>query len=189
MLAAMRRLRSLPLSARHWFEKIVAGWVTRRAQTRSTLTTPNRGSGSLLTSKTKPCGQLGSDRSSVTILADTGTQRSISTGISAGQLPRHVRARPYSWACIAALSFSRSILLPCFQRDDSSSRRRPSIGSNVQRAGSSSLPRPYCHFELRRGLTLNIAHSSVSCSESPSAQTGMEPISSDSAERNSVSLV
>ena len=70
-----------------------------------------------------------------------------------------------------------------------SSRRRTSIGSNVQRAGSSSLPQPYCHFELQRGPSPDIAHSSVSCSECPSAQTGMEPISSDSAGRNSVSFV
>jgi hypothetical protein len=64
----------------------------RRDQMRSTLTTLKRGSGSLFTFKTKPCGQLGSDRSSVTILADTETQRSISTGMSAGQPPRHVRS-------------------------------------------------------------------------------------------------
>ena len=44
------------------------------------------------------------------------------------------------------------------------------IGSNAQRAGSSSLPQQYCHFELQRGPAPNIAHSFVSCSESPSAQ-------------------
>jgi hypothetical protein len=32
-----------------------------------------------------------------------------------------ISASPDSWACIAALSFSRSILLPCFQRDNFSS--------------------------------------------------------------------
>ena len=62
-----------------------------RCQTHSTLTTLNRASGSLFTIKIKRCFQLGSDRSSVTILADIGTHGSISTGISAGQLPRHVR--------------------------------------------------------------------------------------------------
>src|SRR5271168_2263850 len=34
---------------------------------------------------------------------------------------KSISASPDSWACIAALSFSRSILLPCFQRDNFSS--------------------------------------------------------------------
>jgi hypothetical protein len=42
-----------------------------------------------------------------------------------------------------------------------------SIGNNVRRAGSSSLPRPYCHFELQRGPAPNIAHSFFASPEKP----------------------
>jgi hypothetical protein len=60
-------------------------------QTRSTLTTLHR-SYSLGMHKTKPGGQSESERNSVTVWHSTGTQRSISTGISAGQAPRNVRS-------------------------------------------------------------------------------------------------
>jgi hypothetical protein len=42
--------------------------------------------------KTKPGGQAVSDRRSATVSAVTGTPRSTSTCISAGQLPRQVRS-------------------------------------------------------------------------------------------------
>ena len=60
-------------------------------QTRSTLTTLHRPY-SLGTHKTKPGGQAESERNSATVCDFTGTQRSISTGISAGQGPRYVRS-------------------------------------------------------------------------------------------------
>ena len=60
-------------------------------QTRSTLTTLHRPY-SLGTHKTKPGGQAESERNSATVCDSTGTQRSISTGISAGQGPRYVRS-------------------------------------------------------------------------------------------------
>jgi hypothetical protein len=59
--------------------------------TRSTLTTLHR-SNSLGTHKTKPGGQAESERNSATVCESTGTQRSVSTGISAGQAPRHDRS-------------------------------------------------------------------------------------------------
>ena len=60
-------------------------------QTRSTLTTLHR-SYSLGTHKTKPGGQAGSERNSATVCESIGTQRSVSTAISAGQAPRNVRS-------------------------------------------------------------------------------------------------
>ena len=57
-----------------------------------------------------------------------------------------------------------------------------SIENNVRRAGSSSLPRLYCHFELQRGPSPNIAHSFFASSESHLARVGTWAISSDSAE-------
>ena len=60
-------------------------------QTRSTLTTLHR-SYSLGTHKTKPGGQAGSERNSATVCKSIGTQRSVSTAISAGQAPRNVRS-------------------------------------------------------------------------------------------------
>jgi hypothetical protein len=59
-------------------------------QTRSTLTTLHR-LYSLGTHKTKPGGQADSERNSATVCESTGTQRSVSTGIPAGQAPRNVR--------------------------------------------------------------------------------------------------
>jgi hypothetical protein len=44
------------------------------------------------THKTKPGGQAERERNSATVCESTGTQRSISTGISAGQAPRHGRS-------------------------------------------------------------------------------------------------
>jgi hypothetical protein len=63
-----------------------------------------------------------------------------------------------------------------------------SIGNNVRRADSSSLPRPYCHFELQRGPSPNIAHSSFASPESPLAQVGMWVISSAVAEQRTGAL-
>ena len=83
MLAAMRRLRSLPLSARHWFEKIVAGWViparSWRARTSSPLDVPalprNR--------RTRARGRSGPSRFqrdltrlNLCVVPDAGTRRS-----------------------------------------------------------------------------------------------------------------
>jgi hypothetical protein len=59
---------------------------------------------------------------------------------------------------------------------------RTSIGNNVRRAGSSFLPRPYCHFALQHGPAPNIAHSFFASSESHLARVGTWAISSDSAE-------
>jgi len=61
-----------------------------------------------------------------------------------------------------------------------------SIGNNVRRADSSSLPRPYCHFELQRGPSPNIAHSFFASPESPLAQVGMWAISSAVAEQPTI---
>src|ERR1700686_3066425 len=61
-----------------------------------------------------------------------------------------------------------------------------SIGNNVRRADSSSLPRPYCHFELQRGPSPNIAHSFFASPESPLAQVGMWAISSAVAEQRTI---
>ena len=63
-----------------------------------------------------------------------------------------------------------------------------SIGNNVRRADSSSLPRPYCHFELQRGPSPNIAHSFFASPESPLAQVGMWAISSAVAEQRTAAL-
>jgi hypothetical protein len=59
---------------------------------------------------------------------------------------------------------------------------RTSIGSNVRRAGSSSPPRPCCHFALQHGPTPNIARSFFARSESHLAGVGMWAISSALAE-------
>ena len=59
---------------------------------------------------------------------------------------------------------------------------RTSIGNNVRRAGSSFLPRPYCHFALQHGPALNIAHSFFASSQSHLARVGTWAISSASAE-------
>jgi hypothetical protein len=63
-----------------------------------------------------------------------------------------------------------------------------SIGNNVRRAGSSSLPRPHCHFELQHGPAPNIAHSFFASSESHSARVGTWAISSAVAEQRTVAL-
>jgi hypothetical protein len=75
---------------------------------------------------------------------------------------------------------------------DASARRHvmsvgsASIGNNVRRAGSSSLPRLYCHFEPQHGLAPNTAHSFFASPESPLAQVGMWAISSALAEQRTV---
>ena len=61
-----------------------------------------------------------------------------------------------------------------------------SIGNNVRRADSSSLPRPYCHFELQHGPSPNIAHSLFASPESRLARVGMWAISSAVAESRTV---
>jgi hypothetical protein len=61
-----------------------------------------------------------------------------------------------------------------------------SIGNNVRRAGSSSLPRLYCHFEPQHGLAPNTAHSFFASRESPLARVGMWAISSALAEQRTV---
>jgi hypothetical protein len=59
---------------------------------------------------------------------------------------------------------------------------RTSIGNNVRRAGSSSPPRPCCHFALQHGPTPNIARSFFAGSESHLAGVGTWAISSALAE-------
>jgi hypothetical protein len=61
-----------------------------------------------------------------------------------------------------------------------------SIGNNVRRADSSSLPRPYCHFELQHGPSPNIAHRLFASPESRLARVGMWAISSAVAESRTV---
>ena len=61
-----------------------------------------------------------------------------------------------------------------------------SIGNNVRRADSSSLPRPYCHFELQHGPSPNIAHRLFASPESRLARVGMWAISSAVAELRTV---
>ena len=91
-------------------------------------------------------------------------------------------------SAVAVDSFSGPGLGDGARELDASARRHVmsvgngSIGNNVRRAGSSFLPRPYCHFALQHGPAPNIAHSFFANSQSHLARVGTWAISSASAE-------